>query len=40
VGLLIHVDGDHDEPVSERYEITAEFGLRGCIDDLERHIGL
>jgi hypothetical protein len=37
---LTHVRGDQDEPVSKHYEITTELGLRGCIDDLERHIGL
>lgn len=37
---LMYVRDGLDEPVSEHYEITAMLGLSGCVDDLERHIGL
>ena len=28
------------DPTTEHYEITSAVGLEGCLDDLERHIGL
>jgi hypothetical protein len=37
---LIHTRSLGAEPVTEHYEITADLGLTGCLDDLEKYIGL
>lgn len=37
---LLHVRDTENQPVSEHYEITTGLGLKACLTDLERHIGL
>jgi hypothetical protein len=47
--LLLWVSGEAElsyarkletAPVSEHYEVTTELGLNGCLDDLEKSIGI